>query len=1002
MGAGCNFGGAASRLLLLRLLPFLLCGVVTVNGTTTRYSTYEEDSPGTEIGNLSRDLNIDPADDPLTSFRFMQQEARSGRRPAVAMRESDGLLSVGDEETLDREKLCPDSPPRCLVAFDVVAFSREKFHLVHVEIEVLDVNDHPPAFPRNETRLEIPESAPLRSRFPLDAAVDLDVGPNYIQNYSIISPGGGGHPFAVEERIGDDGLRYAELVLVRELDREVEGHYTVRVTATDGGAPPRSGAVTVRVAVLDVNDNIPAFEEPSVRAELREDAPVGHRVVTVRASDPDQGVNGEVTYALAHDPASEAARLFRLDPRTGHVTLKASVDFETRRSYELDITASDSGAGSVPSTCRVVVDILDVNDNAPQVSIKPMTSSTGDGVAYITEAAAAESFVALISTLDRDSGPNGYVRTSLHGHDHFELRQAYGDAFMIVTTTTLDREKIPEYNLTVVAQDLGSPPFRTTRQYTIRVADENDNAPGFTRPVYDISVLENNVPGSYVTTVVARDPDVGKNAKVSYTLLDSTVPGGGGGHISTYVSIDPQSGSLYTLRSFDYETLRQVELGVRAQDGGSPPRSSTSTVRIRVVDQNDNTPYFTFPVLRNGSADVPLPVDAPAGYLALRARARDEDDGVNGQLSYRIVRGDLTLFAVNGDTGEVALRRWLPAGVVGEALELTIAASDKGRSPRTASATVRLVVSDAEPSEDRVVVMLPSSGGEGRPAGLDGSLIVIVMLSGGCALLLVAIVIVVVTCKLNRGERDGGGGGSKTGGGGGLFGGRPAPLFASAEPNVYTGQPGGFFHDRAASSLDDSGLYEERSRDSETKMFLPSKHSFQPTSAWQGDKYCLQVSIGNTDQFSVKDSGKGDSDFNDSDSDISGDVGKKNFSTFQPVHKSSTNVADTQKADWRGPYCAVASRSDGANADNASYTIGFSSAAVYNNPHAFPHSWKHSSFGTSRPLARTGAAAATLSATAAGTLPSYFARHQQQQMRENPSGPHFVTVASALEVATVF
>ncbi|KAJ3592107.1 hypothetical protein NHX12_007236, partial [Muraenolepis orangiensis] len=824
------------------------------------------------------------------------QETNAGT--AVEMREIDGLLRVG--QTIDRELLLCAGSPRCVITLDVIAFSKEKFHLIHVEIEVKDTNDHAPAFPRNETRLEILESAPLYSRFPLDAAVDLDVGDNYIQSYNISASS----HFVVEERLGDDGFKYAELVLVRELDREVEDHYTVQVTAADGGTPPRSGSVTVHIQVLDFNDNSPTFEVSSLEVQLYEDAPVGHRVLRVRAFDPDQGANGEVTYALADGPSFDGVPVFHLDPHTGDVTLRAPVDFEKRRSYELTISATDAGSDpSPPSTCTVLVDVVDVNDNAPELSVKPMTSGS-DGVAYITEAAAAESFVALVGTVDRDSGANGRVRISLHGHDHFRLQQAYGDAFMIVTTGTLDREKIPEYNLTVVAEDLGSPPFRTSRQYTIRVTDENDNAPLFSRAVYDISVLENNVPGSYVTTLVARDPDAGKNARVSYSLLDSEVPAGG--HISTYFSVDPLSGSLYTLRSFDYETLRQVELGVRAEDGGSPPRSGTSVVRIRVVDQNDNAPFFTFPVAPvNGTADVPLPVHAPAGYLALRAEALDRDEGDNGRLVYRIVRGDLALFAVNADTGEVALRRRLPESAsVGDALELTIGASDHGRTPRTAAVALRLVVSDGELSEERAVVAAGTQpGGEERP-GLDGSLVAIVMLGGGCALLLVAIVIVVVSCKLSPGgERD-----PRRPKRDGLFDGRPPAPFSFGGPGER-----GFFRERTASSLDDSGPYEEeRSRDSETKMFLPSKHSFQPTAAWQGDKYCLQVSgVGHTDQLSVKDSGKGDSDFNDSDSDISGDVGKKTLSTFHPLHTGSADVAHTQT-----PAC----QSDGSSSDRASYT----------------------------------------------------------------------------------
>ncbi|XP_070832304.1 protocadherin-8 isoform X2 [Chaetodon trifascialis] len=902
----------------------------------------------------------------------------------IQMREIDGLLSVA--EMIDRELFCLRSP-RCFITFDIVAFSKEKFQLIHVEIEVKDINDHSPHFPRNETSLEIVENVPLGSRFPLQIALDEDVGENYIQSYNI-SPSS---HFAIEVSDREDGVKFAELVLMRELDREVEDSYTIEVTASDGGAHAKSGSMTVNITVLDFNDNSPTFEHSTLKVELNEDSPVGHRVVKVHAFDPDDGVNGEVTYAFADGLSPEVGRLFHIDPYSGDVTLKALVDFEKRRSYELNIRASDLGANSVPSSCKVVIDIVDVNDNAPEISIKPMTSSS-DGVAYITEAAAAESFVALISTSDRDSGSNGYVRISLLGHEHFTLQQAYGDSFMITTSATLDREKIPEYNLTLVAEDLGSPPFKTVRQYTIRVTDENDNPPLFSKSLYEVSVLENNIPGSYVTTVVARDPDVGKNAKVSYKVIDSEVPGGS--PVSTYVSVDSHSGSLYTLRSFDYETLQQIELVIEAEDRGSPSLSSTSTIRIRVVDQNDNYPYFTFPVLLNDSADIPLPFNAPAGYLALRVSAEDQDEGVNGELSYQIVQGDPKLFAMNKETGEIALKQWLTAEI-GDVLEMKIAVSDNGRSPLSSCATIRFVVSDAEPSEDQVVIVLRSSDEEGH--SLDGSLIVIIMLSGGCALLLIAIVVVVITCKLSRGGRNHG---SKREVRRSLFDGRPMPMLASTEPNIYAGQRG-FFHERTSSSLDDSCMYEERSRDSETKMFLPSKH-FQATSVWQGDKYCLQVSgIGNTDQLSVKDSGKGDSDFNDSDSDISGDGGKKNFITFHPRLKSSSSAANSLSGDYQSTYCAVPPQSLRAPRENA-YTIGFSPVPVFNNPHGYPHSRKDSGYGTNRPKSRSSMQ--TFSRT--GTLPSYFPQQQCEAAiggaEIHKQSPNIVTVATALEVATIF
>ncbi|XP_054643261.1 protocadherin-8 [Dunckerocampus dactyliophorus] len=952
------------------LVALFIC---TVQCTTTRYFTYEEDSPGTEIGNLSRDLKINPADGHDTSFRFMQENNSS----VVHMREADGLLSVA--ELIDRELLCPDGSPRCFLTFDVVALSRDKYQLIHVEIEVRDINDHAPVFARNDTGLEIVENEPLDSRFPLPIAVDPDVGDNYIQSYNI-SPSS---HFTVEMRQREDGVKIAELVLVRELDREMEDSYVVEVTATDGGVPAKSGSMTVRIKVLDFNDNGPTFEHGSLKVELNEDSPVGHRVVGVHAFDPDEGINGEVMYAF-DSISPEAARVFHIDPHTGYVTLRARVDFERRRSYELLVKASDLGARPASSSCKISIEVLDVNDNAPEISIKPMTASA-DAVAYITEAAAAESFVALISTADRDSGSNGYVRVSLLGHEHFTLQQAYGETFMIVTTSTLDRERIPEYNLTVVAEDLGNPPFKTVRQYTIRVTDENDNPPLFSKSVYEVSVIENNIPGSYVTTVVARDPDVGKNAKVSYKLLDSEVPGGS--PVSAYVSVDTQTGSLYTVRSFDYESIQEVELVIQAEDKGVPSLSSTSTIKIRVVDQNDNYPYFTFPVLFNDSADIPLPLNAPSSYLALRLSAEDMDEGVNGELSYHMLQGDHKLFTINKDTGEIALKQWLAARI-GDTLELVVAVSDHGRSPLSSSATVRFVVTDTEPSEDQAVVFLHSGDDEeGLMAGLDGSLVVIIVLSGGCALLLVAIVAVAVKCRVGRNS----GGVSKREARHSLFEGRP-PM-GSAHGNIYTGQRG-FFLERTSSSLDDSCLYEERSSDSESKMFLPSK-LFQ-TSAWQGDKYCLQVSgIGNTDQLSVKDSGKGDSDFNDSDSDISGDGGKRSFSTFHPKQKSSSSTANSLGGDCQGTYCAIPPQCFRTPRDLA-YTSGFSPATLFNDLHRYTHSWKDSSYGTNPQ--KTRSAVQTFSGR---TLPPYLPQVHNEPPIQKQS-PNIVTVATELEVATMF
>ncbi|XP_072638977.1 protocadherin-8-like [Canis lupus baileyi] len=482
------------------------------------------------------------------SFRLMKQFNSS----LLRVREGDGQLTVGDAG-LDRERLCGQAP-QCVLAFDVVSFSQEQFRLVHVEVEVRDINDHAPRFPRAQIPVEVSEGAAVGTRIPLEVPVDEDVGANGLQSVRLAEPHS---PFRVELQTRADGAQCADLVLLQELDRESQAAYSLELVAQDGGRPPRSATAALSVRVLDANDHSPAFPQGAVaEVELAEDAPVGSLLLDLDAADPDEGPNGDVVFAFGARTPPEARRLFRLDPRSGRLTLAGPVDYERQDTYELDVRAQDRGPGPRASTCKVIVRVRDVNDNAPDITITPLaapgapaaspfaaaaaaaaaalggadaTSPTGPGtpeagaVSLVPEGAARESLVALVSTSDRDSGANGQVRCALYGHEHFRLQPAYAGSYLVVTAASLDRERIAEYNLTLVAEDRGAPPLRTVRPYTVRVSDENDNAPLFTRPVYEVSVRENNPPGAYLATVAARDPDLGRHGQVTYRLLEAEV-----------------------------------------------------------------------------------------------------------------------------------------------------------------------------------------------------------------------------------------------------------------------------------------------------------------------------------------------------------------------------------------------------------------------------------------------------------------------------------------------
>ncbi|XP_029113919.1 protocadherin-8 [Scleropages formosus] len=840
------------------------------SGKTMKYQTYEEDPPDTVIGNLAKDMFLNPSLDAKSSFRMMKQFNAS----FIRLRESDGQLTVG--ERIDREKICKHTL-QCVISFDVVCFSKDQFKLIHVEVEVKDINDNSPEFPDNESTLEISENAAVGVRIPLDVAVDEDVGSNYIQSYQISV----NSHFTIDVLNRADGVKYAELVLMKELDRETQSFYVLELVAVDGGTPSRSGSTRINIKVKDFNDNSPVFDQSSLTVDLLEDAPVGFLLLDLNAVDPDEGLNGEVVYAFGSHVSAEIRQLFKVDRKTGRLTLESPIDFETKKTFELDIQAYDLGPNPTPSTCKIIIQVQDVNDNAPEISITPMTSITA-GIAYITEAAAKDSFVALISTSDRDSGANGQVHCTLYGHDHFKLQQAYEDSYMIVTTAPLDREKIAEYNLTVVAEDLGSPPFRTITQYTIRLSDENDNAPQFSKQVYEVSVVENNAPGAYITTVVARDLDLGQNGKVIYRLLDSYVTGS---PVSTFVSLDPATGSIYALRSFNYEVIKQLSLRIQATDGGSPPLHSSAAVNLKIVDQNDNAPSIAQPPLNNGSAEVLLPKDAPSGYIITQIKGKDADEGVNAELSYKILSGEDAVFSINKATGDIYLNRVLSYDV-NQSLHVTVGVNDNGRPSLTSTATIRFTIVAGAPPSGRATVK------ENKQRELiqwDTSIVIILILAGSCSILLLAIILIATTCNRRKRLRKGSGfpedvdmpqleKGKMSSDS--LISGHDGNAFEAAPFSSKTHFTKSHTSGNIASSENDSGRsYEAESRIRGGKLegysTLPGygKEAAKPIAIWKGNSYSTIPA--RDPQFSGKDSGKGDSDFNDSDSDISGDGSKK-------------------------------------------------------------------------------------------------------------------------------
>ncbi|XP_051935957.1 protocadherin-10 isoform X2 [Hippocampus zosterae] len=658
------------------VICLLLCAcVVDLVLAQIRYSIPEELEHGAFVGNIAEDLGLDVSKLSARRFRIVS----GAKKQYLEVNLENGILFVN--EKIDREELCERSPG-CFLHLQVVI--ENPLELYRVEVEILDVNDNSPAFPWSEFNIDVTESAAPGSCFPLESAQDLDVGTHSLRSYQL----GANEHFILNIQTRNDGSKFAELVLDKPLDRERQKKHAMILTAFDGGSPERSGTALITITVLDANDNVPVFDRSVYRARLVENAPRGTLVLKLNATDLDEGSNGEVTYAFSGHAPLRVRELFSVDPYTGEVRVKGVVDYEKANVYELYVQARDRGPSAVAVHGKLLVDIVDVNDNSPEVILTSVSTP-------VQEDASPGTVLAVISVMDRDSGENGNVDCQIPNNVPFQLHSSFKNYYTLVTSELLDREAVSEYNVTVTARDLGSPPLSTRKTIAVQVSDINDNPPRFSQPSYTVYVTENNAPGASICTVTAFDPDSNQNAYLSYSILEGQIQGM---PVSTYVSINSDNGNVYALRSFDYEQLRNFQILVQAQDAGFPPLANNVTVNVFVLDQNDNAPIIVSPLPKNGTvATEVVPRSVDAGYLVAKVTALDADAGQNSRLSYQVMQAtDPGLFSVALYTGEIrSIRRLLEKDASRH--RLVILVKDNGQPPLSATVSVVLTVVDSVP-----------------------------------------------------------------------------------------------------------------------------------------------------------------------------------------------------------------------------------------------------------------------------------------------------------------
>ncbi|XP_068596856.1 protocadherin alpha-8-like [Brachionichthys hirsutus] len=640
-----------------------------------RYTIPEEVKEGTLVGNAAKDLGLDVTSLLERRFRVVSES----KETFFEVNPDNGFLYV--RKKTDREELCQGSGV-CLVELKVIVENPLEMH--YVAVEITDVNDNSPCFPEKEQAFEIFEQTLPGRRFQLLTARDPDAGINSIRSYTLSS----NDHFEIDIRQSDEE-KIPFLVLKKSLDREQRSKHTLLVTAVDGGKPQRSGTLNVSVVVLDSNDNKPMFGQEMYQISIQENVPVGTSVFRRNATDPDEGPNGDIEYNFSKTLKKNVYDVFVLDKLTGEIRVKGSVDYEENNIYKLDVEASDKGTPPLTGECRVIIKIIDVNDNPPEIEVTSLSNTVSEDVKPGT-------IISLISVRDKDAGLNGKIISSLTSDLPFELKPSYKEnIYSVVTKEHLDREKVSHYEVTIKATDCGEPPLSTFKTLNIQISDVNDNRPQFSQSPVQFYLVENNIPGASIFSVSATDKDLNDNAAISYQIMRERSQN----DVKSFLNINSDNGQITALKSFDFEILKTFQFQVVATDSGTPSLSSNVTVNVFILDQNDNAPVILYPVSSNGSAEgvEEIPRNVNAGHLVTKVRAYDADIGYNGWLLFSLQEvSDHSLFGLDRYTGRIRTLRSLTETDEAEH-KLVILVKDNGNVSLSATATV--IVKVVEPKE---------------------------------------------------------------------------------------------------------------------------------------------------------------------------------------------------------------------------------------------------------------------------------------------------------------
>nr|QBA31152.1 protocadherin [Octopus vulgaris] len=632
------------------------------------FHVLEETAEGTYVGNVAKAFTRPTHGDYL--FKFLTQGNQYTNLFHIGT--NSGIITTA--VPIDREHICDNDMGghTCIVTVSVAVQSSSDprfLDMMNIKINIDDINDNAPLFDKDEIALEISESTPANTKFPIEDAYDLDTGiDNSIKYYILLNDR---DKFTLLQENGFlDGLQ-----LKQKLDHEEQDFYQLVIVAKDNGTPQRSGNVVVNITVLDANDNAPKFDKKSYTVYIHENRSILSTILTLHAEDLDSGPNGQVGYKLHHRTSSKIKEIFDVNQTTGEIHLISRVDYEDRPRYSFNVIAYDHGAIVQSSTASVNVYVVDVNDNKPEIIINLLSLGYA---ANVSESASKGKFIAHVSINDRDQDQNGNVSCSVNDH-HFSLQIFSIKTYKVVVAKPLDFEKTSVHNVSIRCHDHGTPQLHSEKSFLVIVADKNDNPPVFEQTLIKTPITENNNFHDYVTKVTAKDNDTGINSEIHYELHHDA---------HSWFNIDHRTGVITANKQFDREQNAEIKFRVLAIDSGSPPLTGTATVHLNILDINDEAPQF-----KSGYYKFHVKEDQePFTYIG-RVDAQDLDHGENGRIRYWISKNYEApqLFMVTDGVLKTKARL---SRMKDQRYDFLVVAADHGKKPLSSSASVTVIVDD--------------------------------------------------------------------------------------------------------------------------------------------------------------------------------------------------------------------------------------------------------------------------------------------------------------------